>query len=86
MGKSNKKCLDALYDMCTFKFVPGTHKFKSQEGWQFAPLKMIFEIKRDLMQKARLVIGGHMTDAFGYDTYAATIRTENIQHIVYMVV
>ena len=68
-----KKEMDALYDMDTFKFVNAAHKFKTEEGWQFAPLRMIFEIKHDLRRKARLVIGRHVTDASGYDTYAATI-------------
>ena len=34
---------------------------------QFAPLRMIFTVKQDLCRKARIVIGGHVVDASGYD-------------------
>ena len=78
--------MKALFDMETFKFLPGDTVLKKIDGWQFAPLRMIMEIKRDLRRKSRLVIGGHVTDASGYDCYAATIRTENVRLIVYMVV
>ena len=47
---------------------------------------MIFEVKRDLTRKARMVIGGHVTDPSEYDSYAATIRTENIRLIIYIIV
>jgi hypothetical protein len=42
---------------------------------------MIFAVKHDGRRKARLVIGGHMTDASCYDTYAATVKTENVRLI-----
>ena len=45
---SIKKEMGALYDMDTFKFLPGSYKFKCKEGWQFVLLRMIMEIKRDL--------------------------------------
>ena len=83
---SIKKEMKALFDMDTFKCVSGDTLFKKEDGWQFAPLRMIMEIKRDLRRKSRLVIGSHVTDTTGYDCYAATIRTENVRLIVYMVV
>ena len=81
-----KKEMDALQELDTFKICPSSHKFKNADGWQYAPLRMIFEVKRDLRRKARLVIGGHVTDATGYDTYASTIRTENVRLLVYLIV
>ena len=41
---SIKKEMKALYDMETFRFLPGSHKFKPEDGWQFAPLRMIMGI------------------------------------------
>jgi hypothetical protein len=42
---------------------------------------MIFAVKHDGRRKARLVLGGHVTDATGYDTYASTVKTENVRLI-----
>ena len=53
--------------------------FEFASDWQYAPLHWVFAVKHDLRHKARLVIGGHVTDASGYDRYAATIRTETIR-------
>ena len=78
--------MDALQELDTFKIFPPDYKFKNADGWQYAPLRMIFEVKRDLRRKARLVIGGHVTDATGYDTYASTIRTENVRLLMYLIV
>jgi hypothetical protein len=80
------KEMDALLKLNVFKFYPPSFKFKRDDGWQFAPLHKIFEIKRDLRRKAREVIGGNLTDATEYDSYASTIRTENVRLIFYLIV
>ena len=49
------------------------------KGWQRAPLRMIFAVKNDGRRKARLVLGGHMTEAEEYDTYADTVNTPNVR-------
>ena len=56
------------------------------QKWRFAICspKNDFEIKHDLCHKARLVIGGHITDASLYDCYSSTIRTENIYLLFYL--
>ncbi|MGH2412903.1 MAG: reverse transcriptase domain-containing protein, partial [Microcystaceae cyanobacterium] len=56
------------------------------EEWQYAPLRMIFTIKPDLRHKARLVVGGHVTDASAYDTYASTLSTVNIRLLMHLAV
>jgi len=47
---------------------------------------MIFNIKNNLTYKARLVGGGHVTNANGFDTYASTVHTENVRLIMYLIV
>jgi hypothetical protein len=76
--------MDSQFDLETFKILMGG---KLPAGdWQYAPLRMIFTVKSDGRHKARLVIGGHVTDASDYDTYAATIRTDNIRVIFFIIV
>ena len=58
--------------------------FKFDNDWQYVPLHWVFAVKHDLRHKERLVIGGHVTDATGYDRYAATIRTEIIRLQIYL--
>ena len=45
------------------------------KGFQFAPLRMIFDVKVDLRSKARLVIGGHIIDSTGHEVYASTMKS-----------
>ena len=75
------KEIQALLKQKTFKFLPGTSKMKKEEGWQYAPLRMIFTVKPDFRRKARLVIGGHVTDASIFETFAPTIKSENVRLI-----
>ncbi|MGH7955311.1 MAG: reverse transcriptase domain-containing protein, partial [Gloeomargaritales cyanobacterium] len=77
--------MTALNQMGTFEPVndEGTNW---DEEWQYAPLRMIFTIKPDLRHKARLVVGGHVTDASAYDTYASTLSTVNIRLLMHLAV
>ena len=34
-----------------------------ENGWQYAPILWVFTVKHDLRRKARMVIGGHVTDS-----------------------
>ena len=80
------KEIQALLDQKVFKFLKPGSKLKKEEGWQFAPLRMIFTVKADLRRKARLVIGGHVTDASFYETFAPTVSSENIRLLFHLVV
>ena len=80
------KEITSLLKYNVFEFHNEKHHFPKSEGWQYAPLRMIFNVKHDLRRKARLVIGGHVTDAEMYDCYAATIKTENIRLLFYLMV
>ena len=43
------------------KFLLSLRKAKAK-SFLFVPLRIIFDVKVDLMRKARLVIGGHVVD------------------------
>ena len=54
------------------------------KGWQYAPLHWVFVIKNDLRHKARLVIGGHVTNADELDKYAATTSLDGVKLQLYL--
>ena len=57
-----------------FRYHPPSYIFPLDEGWQKAPLRMIFDIKNeDHRYKARLVVGGHKVDATGYNTFSSQV-------------
>jgi hypothetical protein len=41
-------------------------------------LHMIFDVKSDLTRKARLVAGGHMTDASKDTTYSSVVGRDSV--------
>ena len=50
-------------------------KFEKKYGWQYAPMRMIFDVKQqDFRYKDRLVVGGHVVDSNEYTTYSSTIK------------
>ena len=69
-----KKEMDNLDRLEVFKYHPSDKEFPKSEGWQKAPLRMIFDIKNeDQRYKARLVIGGHKVDSSDYNTYSSQV-------------
>ena len=44
------------------------------KGYQFMPLRMIFDVKVDLGIKYRLVIEVHIVDSYGHKVYASTMK------------
>jgi hypothetical protein len=47
------------------------------EGYQCAPLRMIFDVKSDLRRKARLVVGGHKVDASNQSSYSSVEKLDS---------
>ena len=45
------------------------------KGFQFSPLRMIFDVKADLRRKSRLVIGGHVVDSTGHEVYESKMNS-----------
>merc|ERR1712197_40357 len=74
-----KKEMDNLIRLNVFKFHPADKEFPKSEGWQKAPLRMIFDIEtEDRRHKARLVCGGHRVDSSGYDTHSSQVDTISV--------
>ena len=50
------------------------------DNYQYAPLRMIFEVKQeDLRRKARLVAGGHVVDSSMYESYSSVVQTMTLR-------
>ena len=61
--------------MNVFKKFPTYLRKSRGGGFQFAPLRMIFDVKVDLRRKYRLFIGGHVVDSTGHEVYASTMKS-----------
>ena len=74
-----KKEMDNLDRLSVFKYHPADKTFDPSEGWQKAPLRMIFDIKNeDMRYKARLVVGGHKVDSSKQNTYSSQVETLSV--------
>ena len=69
------KELEALMSMKVFRKLPSSLRRARARGFQFVPLRMIFDIQVDLRRKDRLVIGGHVVDFYGHGVYASTMKS-----------
>jgi hypothetical protein len=49
-------------------------KFKPSADYQYAPLRLVYDIKSDLRYKARLVVQGHRVDPRGLSTRATVVK------------
>jgi hypothetical protein len=47
-------------------------------GYQIIPLRMVFDVKMDFRRTARLVAGGHVTNAPDSITYASVVSNESV--------
>jgi hypothetical protein len=74
-GIAIAKEMDGLELLCVFDYHdPVKTRFKRSEGWQFAPMHMIFDVKADGRYKARLCVGGNVLDCDDYTTFSSTIQ------------
>ena len=74
-GDAIAKEMNCLIHLDVFSFHPPNTRFLKQDGWQWAPLHMIFDIKReDHRYKARLVIGGNVINSSQHTTYSSTVQ------------
>jgi hypothetical protein len=54
------KEMAALERLYCFEYMSPAAQFQKKDGWQYAPMCMIYDIKQeDLRHKARFVVGGH---------------------------
>eukprot|EP00957_Ditylum_brightwellii_P114233 8709096-Ditylum_brightwellii.AAC.1 len=73
------KEMDALERLGVFQYHDARMKFHWNDGWQYAPMHMIFDIKHDLWRKARFVVGGHGIDYFDHTTYSSIIKDISVR-------
>ena len=74
------KEMTGLKRLNVFEFHAPNHKCEKSDGWQFAPMHMIFDFKaQDLRYKARLVVGGHVVDSSDYNTYSSVIENLSVR-------
>ena len=73
------KEMDGLQRLCVFDFHPPDKRFDRKDGWQFAPMHMIFDIKADGRFKARLCVGGNVLDVSTHTTYSSTIQDLSVR-------
>ena len=74
-----EKEMNSLDKLSVFEYHPSTKRFDPKDGWQTAPLRMIFDIKsEDRRYKARLVVGGHKVDSSQYNTYSSQVDTLSV--------
>jgi hypothetical protein len=65
--------IKALLILDCFDFKDPT-KWEIPGDYQYAPLRLTFDVKSDLRCKAHLVAGGHAVDASHVATYASVVR------------
>jgi hypothetical protein len=66
--------------MPAFEFIDDN---KALIGYKKIPCHLIFDIKSDLVRKARLVAGGHMTDILKESDYASVVSRDSVKTCVY---
>ena len=74
------KEMKGLERLSVFIFKPPNFTCKKSDGWQYAPMHMIFDIKQqDMRYKARLVMGGNVVDPSKYSTFSSTIENLSVK-------
>eukprot|EP00957_Ditylum_brightwellii_P019751 1491207-Ditylum_brightwellii.AAC.1 len=69
-----------------FKYHNSSTEFKKEEGWQFAPMHIIFIIKYDLWYKACFVVGRYVIDLYMHKTYSSTVQDMSIWFMLLLAV
>jgi len=79
------KEMDAMEEHKCFEFRNNMGGLNKENGWQYAPLHMIFDIKsQDMRRKARLVVGGHVVSCDGFETYSSTVKAVSVRLVMIM--
>ena len=73
-----------MIEFKVFKIHQERPQFSTDDGWQFAPLHWVYAIKHDGRHKAQLVIGGHVKNSEGYNTFSSTVRMEHVRLQVFL--
>lgn len=71
------KEMDSLNVLNVFNYK--SPNYKPGDDFQYAPLRMVFNVKQDLHLKARLVIGDHIIGASHLQTYSSVVKEISIR-------
>ena len=78
------KNLDNIH---TFKYYPPNKRSRKEDGWQYAPLQMIYEVKQqDLRMKSRLIIVGQVINSSMHTTYSLNIQSISVRLLMLIAV
>ena len=69
------KEMAGLERLHVFEFHPPNNKCNRSDGWQFAPMHMIF----DMRYKVHLVVGGHVINSLDHITYSSVIANLSVR-------
>ena len=78
------KEIKVLLDMDCFEFFPdGRHTILGDE-WQSTTPHMVFDVKKSIQRKCRIVAGGHLADMLDIQVYSSTVRSISVQllHVI----
>jgi len=73
--EATQREIDSIQEYQTFELLPPGSDAPS--GYQLAPLKMVFDVKSDLKQKARLGVGGHKVNANEHTSSSSVVRLDS---------
>ena len=77
------KEMTSLDKLNCFEYYGTDKQFNKSEGWQYATIHMIYDIKtQDHRHKARLVVGGHMIDASMYTKYSSNVQSMSVRMLL----
>eukprot|EP00957_Ditylum_brightwellii_P137363 10472438-Ditylum_brightwellii.AAC.1 len=71
--------MSVLDRLSVFKYHTPDKKFSKEEGWQYASMHMIFNIKHNLRHKACFVVGGHVVDSLKHTTFSSTVQDISVR-------
>ena len=77
------KEMTSLDKLGCFEYHPCDKQFNKANGWQYATVHMIYDVKsQDHRHKARLVVGGHMIDASMYNKYSSNVQSMTVRMLL----
>ena len=77
------KEMTSLDKLSCFEYHGTDKQFNKSNGWQYATIHMIYDIKaEDRRHKARLVVGGHMIDASMHTKYSSNVQSMSVRMLL----
>ena len=68
---TTSKDITELHRLGLFQLYPPRTNFENKDGWKYSQMHIIFDVKqKDLRNKARIVVGGHVMYSMEHTTYS----------------